>query len=97
MDSGGPCKTIRPSEKGRLEAGCDADFVLVSMEPYTVTRESMFAKHKKAFTKDIHFPAAFRPLTAKAGACTMMGKKSLKLTELWSFLRKPGGFYRRVF
>ncbi|MHA6488593.1 allantoinase [Bacillus cabrialesii] len=63
-----PARRFGLQQKGRLEEGCDADFVLVGMEPYTVTRESMFAKHKLSLYEGHTFPCRISATYSK-GRC----------------------------
>ncbi len=66
--AGAPAKRFGIQQKGRLEEGQDADFVLVSMEPYTVTRETMFAKHKQSIYEGHTFPCRISA-TYSRGRC----------------------------
>lgn len=81
-----PAKRFGLQKKGRLEAGCDADFVLVSMEPYTVTRESMFAKHKKSIYEGHTFPCSIWTTYSK-GRCVYNDGE--KVTEIDGALVVP--------
>lgn len=81
-----PAKRFGLQKKGRLEAGCDADFVLVSMEPYTVTRESMFAKHKKSIYEGHTFPCSIWATYSK-GRCVYNDGE--KVTEIDGALVVP--------
>ncbi|MEG7379092.1 allantoinase [Bacillus subtilis] len=68
-----PARRFGLQQKGRLEEGCDADFVLVGMEPYTVTRESMFAKHKLSLYEGHTFPCLISATYSK-GRCVYSGR-----------------------
>ncbi|USP94689.1 allantoinase [Bacillus vallismortis] len=68
-----PARRFGLQQKGRLEEGCDADFVLVGMEPYTVTRESMFAKHKLSLYEGHTFPCRISATYSK-GRCVYSGR-----------------------
>ncbi|KXZ24140.1 cyclic amidohydrolase [Bacillus nakamurai] len=52
----GPAKRFGLTKKGRLQAGFDADFTIVQPEPYTVTKETLFAKHKQSLYEGHAFP-----------------------------------------
>jgi len=46
LTAANPARRFRIAGKGRLEAGCDADFTLVDLAArHTVTREGLFQKH----------------------------------------------------
>ncbi|MEC0277548.1 allantoinase [Bacillus halotolerans] len=66
--AGAPAKRFGLQQKGRLEEGRDADLVLVSMEPYTVTTETMFAKHKQSIYEGHTFPCRISA-TYSRGRC----------------------------
>ncbi|MEC1795715.1 allantoinase [Bacillus mojavensis] len=66
--AGAPAKRFGLQQKGRLEEGRDADVVLVSMEPYTVTTEMMFAKHKQSIYEGHTFPCRISS-TYSRGRC----------------------------
>ncbi|MEC1683562.1 allantoinase [Bacillus mojavensis] len=66
--AGAPAKRFGLQQKGRLEEGRDADVVLVSMEPYTVTTETMFAKHKQSIFEGHTFPCRISA-TYSRGRC----------------------------
>lgn len=45
------------NRKGQIKIGCDADFAIVSLnETYTVTKDSLFAKHKESLYEEHVFP-----------------------------------------
>ncbi|KAF1678286.1 allantoinase [Bacillus sp. SKDU12] len=73
-----PARRFGLQNKGRLEAGCDADFVLVSMEPYTVTRESMFAKHKLSLYEGHSFPCRISATYSKGRCVYSEGEEAEK-------------------
>ncbi|MCY9188387.1 allantoinase [Bacillus mojavensis] len=66
--AGAPAKRFGLQQKGRLEEGRDADVVLVSMEPYPVTTETMFAKHKQSIYEGHTFPCRISS-TYSRGRC----------------------------
>ncbi|NOL15816.1 allantoinase [Bacillus velezensis] len=51
-----PAKRFGLTNKGRLEEGYDADFAIVRPEPLTVTKETMFSKHKQSLYEGRTFP-----------------------------------------
>ncbi|MBL3614995.1 amidohydrolase family protein, partial [Bacillus sp. RHFS18] len=51
-----PAKRFGLTNKGRLEEGFDADFAIVRPEPFTVTKETMFSKHKQSLYEGRTFP-----------------------------------------
>ncbi|WP_286058026.1 allantoinase [Bacillus mojavensis] len=66
--AGAPAKRFGLQQKGKLEEGRDADVVLVSMEPYPVTTETMFAKHKQSIYEGHTFPCRISS-TYSRGRC----------------------------
>jgi allantoinase len=63
-----PAKRFGLASKGRIEVGMDADFALVSLEePFTVTEENFFAKHKQSLYMGHTFPCSVK-LTMNRGA-----------------------------
>ncbi|MCK8099648.1 allantoinase [Bacillus sp. 2CMS4F] len=74
--AGAPAKRFGLQQKGRLEEGRDADLVLVSMEPYTVTTETMFAKHKQSIYEGHTFPCRISATYSRGRSVYSDGEKA---------------------
>ncbi|MGW8458517.1 allantoinase [Bacillus atrophaeus] len=71
-----PAERFGLLKKGRIEAGRDADFVFIEMKPHTVTKETMFSKHKQSIYEEHTFPCRITA-TYSRGRCVYKydGKK----------------------
>lgn len=60
LTSSNPANRFHLKDKGKIAIGFDADFAIVSMEPYTVTENNFFAKHKLSLYLGHTFPCQIK-------------------------------------